>query len=164
MEHRQREIPGPTTNDPSSQTPELPPQTEQRTLRRVFDLADVIADIQASKADSTPEERTRELVNTPELVMIASGYLPDETEGLHEHPTRNTLLCLTGTFNLLVVHSGGEEEYHVLQPGMMAALNPGQPHRVRAGDQGMSILMVTIARGMPTSAPGYSVPVEHQVE
>lgn len=46
-------------------------------------------------------------------------------------------------------------------PGMMVALNQGQPHRVqsRAEQERFALVMVSLIEGMLTSTPGYSVPV-----
>src|SRR5215469_11265757 len=134
----------------------------QATARSVFHLPEIIADIQASAHDSTHEGRTRVLIDSPDHVTIVSGYLPGEGEKMHRHPTRNTLLFLAGTFDLWLMNAEGHEEQHETYPGMMVALERGQPHRVqaRADQEGLSIVMVSIVEGMPTSAPSYSVPVE----
>ena len=143
----------------------LSPNDEERerqaASRTVFHLPEIIADIQASANDPTHERRTRVLIDSPDNVTIVSGYLPGEGETLHTHPTRNTLLFLAGTFDLWLVGDAGEEHYET-QPGMLVALDRGQPHRVRAraDQEGLSIVMVSIIEGMPTSTPGYSVPVE----
>ena len=133
----------------------------QAASRSVFHLPEIIADIQASANDPTHEGRTRVLIDNSDHVTIVSGYLPGEGETLHTHPTRNTLLFLAGTFDLWLVGDAGEEHYETC-PGMLVALARGQPHRVqaRADQEGLSIVMVSIVEGMPTSAPGYSVPVE----
>jgi len=141
------------------------PSTElehQATSRSVFNLPEIIEDIQASANDPTRERRTRVLIDSPDHVTLISGYQPGEGEVFHIHPTRNTLLFLAGTFDLWLISAEGEEEHHETYPGMMVALNRGQPHRVqaRADQEGLSIVMVSIVEGMPTSAPGYSVPVD----
>ena len=102
------------------------------------------------------------LIDSPDHVTIVSGYQPGEGETLHAHPTRNTLLFLAGTFDLWLIGTEGEEEHHETYPGMMVALDRGQPHRVqaKADQEGLSIVMVSIVEGMPTSAPGYSIPVD----
>lgn len=137
-------------------------EQEHQPSRSVFNLAEVIADIQASAEDRTHEGRTRILIDNPDHVAIVSGYQPGEGEDLHAHPTHNTLLFLAGTFDLWVVNEQGQEEQYETHPGMLVALDRGQPHRVqaRADQNGLSIVMVSIIEGMPTSAPGYSVPVE----
>lgn len=143
--------------------PEQPFVKEQLAASRaVFNLPEIIADIQASADAPTHEERTRVLVDNPDHVTIVSGYQPGEGEDLHAHPTHNTLLFLAGVFDLWVVNQSGEEEHHETYPGMMVALDRGQPHRVqaRADQEGLSIVMVSIIEGMPTSTPGYSVPVQ----
>jgi quercetin dioxygenase-like cupin family protein len=134
----------------------------QAYSRSVFHIPEIIADIQASANDPTHEGRTRVLRDSPDHVTIVSGYLPGEGETLHTHPTRNTLLFLAGTFDLWLINAEGQEEQHETYPGMLVALDRGQPHRVQArADQAeLSIVMVSIVEGMPTSAPGYSVPVE----
>lgn len=134
----------------------------QASSRSVFNLPEIIGDIQASANDPTHEGRTRVLIDSPDHVTIVSGYQPGEGEVLHTHPTRNTLLFLAGTFDLCLVGADGKEERHETYPGMMVALDRGQPHRVqaRADQEGLSIVMVSIVEGMPTSAPGYSVPVD----
>ncbi len=141
------------------------PSTElehRASSRSVFHLPEIIEDIQASANDPTHEGRTRVLIDSPDHVTIVSGYQPGEGEVLHAHPTRNTLLFLAGTFDLWLIGAEGEEEHHETYPGMMVALDRGQPHRVqaRADQEGLSIVMVSIVEGMPTSAPGYSVPVD----
>jgi len=62
------------------------------------------------------------------------------------------------TFRQLLKTS--KQQYEAV-PGMMVALEREQPHRVhaRADQEGLAIVMVSIIQGMPTSAPGYSVPV-----
>ena len=134
----------------------------QASSRSVFNLPEIIEDIQASANDPTHEGRTRVLIDSPDHVTIVSGYQPGEGEVLHAHPTRNTLLFLAGTFDLWLIGAEGDEEHHETYPGMMVALDRGQPHRVqaRADQVGLSIVMVSIVEGMPTSAPGYSVPVD----
>jgi quercetin dioxygenase-like cupin family protein len=134
---------------------------ERPLARSVFNLQAVIEDIQASAHEPTHEGRTRILINSPDHVTIVSGYLPGEGEVLHRHPTRNTLLFLAGTFDLWLINTQGQEEQYETHPGMLVALERGQPHRVqaRADQEGLSIVMVSIIEGMPTSAPGYSVPV-----
>ena len=141
------------------------PNTElerQVSSRSVFHLPEIIEDIQASAHDPTHEGRTRVLIDNPDHVTIVSGYQPGEGEVLHMHPTRNTLLFLAGTFDLWLINAEGEEEQHETYPGMMVALERGQPHRVqaRANQEGLAIVMVSIVEGMATSAPGYSVPVD----
>ncbi len=141
------------------------PSTElehQASSRSVFNLPEIIEDIQASANDPTHEGRTRVLIDSPDHVTIVSGYQPGEGEALHAHPTRNTLLFLAGTFDLWLISAEGEEVRHETYPGMMVALDRGQTHRVeaRADQEGLSIVMVSIVEGMPTSAPGYSVPVD----
>ena len=138
-------------------------ELERRTSSpSVFNLPEIIEDIQASANNPTHEGRTRVLIDTPDHVTIVSGYQPGEGETLHTHPTRNTLLFLAGTFDLWLINAEGQEEQHETYPGMMVALDRGQPHRVqaRADQAGLSIVMVTIVEGMSTSAPGYSVPVD----
>ena len=144
---------------PSSPSTE---QERQAASRSVFHLPEIIEDIQASASDPTHEGRTRVLIDCPDHVTIISGYQPGEGEVLHAHPTRNTLLFLAGTFDLWLIGAAGEAEHHETYPGMMVALDRGQPHRVqaRADQEGLSIVMVSIVEGMPTSAPGYSVPVD----
>jgi len=134
----------------------------QESSRSVFHLPEIIEDIQASAHDTTHEGRTRVLIDSPDHVTIVSGYQPGEGETLHAHPTRNTLLFLAGTFDLWLIGTEGEEEHHETYPGMMVALDRGQPHRVqaKADQEGLSIVMVSIVEGMPTSAPGYSIPVD----
>jgi quercetin dioxygenase-like cupin family protein len=134
----------------------------QASSRSVFNLPEIIEDIQASANDPTHEGRTRVLIDSPDHVTIVSGYLPGEGEVLHAHPTRNTLLLLAGTFDLWLTSAEGQEEQYETYPGMMVALDRGQPHRVqaRADQEGLSIVMVSIVEGMPTNAPGYSVPVD----
>lgn len=133
----------------------------QASSRSVFHLPEIIDDLQRSADDPTHEGRTRVLIDSPDHVTIVSGYQPGEGEVLHAHPTRNTLLFLAGTFDLWLITAEGQEEQHETYPGMMVALDRGQPHRVqaRADQEGLSIVMVSIVEGMPTSAPGYSVPV-----
>lgn len=140
---------------PARETPVVP--------RPVFSLPDIIADIQAHADALTHEERTRELLNTPEQVVIVSGYQPGEGEDLHAHPTQNTLLFLAGVFDLWVVNHEGMEEHYEVQPGTMVGLQREQPHRVqaRADQEGLAIVMVTIVEGMSTSTPGYSIPVHN---
>jgi quercetin dioxygenase-like cupin family protein len=137
---------------------------EQKTYapRSIFNLQAVIEDIQDSVNDPTHEGRTRVLIDSPDHVTIVSGYQPGEGEVLHAHPTRNTLLFLAGTFDLWLLNADGQEEQYETYPGMLVALDRGQPHRVqaRADQDGLAIVMVSIVEGMPTSAPGYSVPVE----
>ena len=101
------------------------------------------------------------LIDSPDDVTIVSGYQPGEGETLRVHPTGNTLLFLAGTFDLWLIGTEGEEEHHETYSGMMVALDRGQPHRVqaKADQEGLSIVMVSIVEGMPTSAPGYSIPV-----
>ena len=137
-------------------------EQKRQASRSVFHLPEIIADIQNSAADPTHEGRTRVLIDSPDHVTIVSGYQPGEGETLHTHPTRNTLLFLAGTFDLWLINAAGEEEQHETYPGMLVALDRGQPHRVqaRADQEGLSIVMVSIVEGMPTSTPGYSVPVE----
>jgi quercetin dioxygenase-like cupin family protein len=140
------------------------PLSQERFIapRAVFDLSKIIEDIQASANAPTHEERTRVLVNNRDHVTILSGYQPGEGEDLHAHPTHNTLLFLRGAFDLWIVNTAGEEECYQTYPGMMVALDRGQPHRVqaKADQEGLSIVMVSIIEGMPTSTPGYSVPVQ----
>src|SRR5215472_11538147 len=138
------------------------PEERSYVSRSVFNLQEVIEGIQASANDPTHEGRTRVLIECPDHVTIVSGYLPGEGEVLHAHPTRNTLLFLAGTFDLWLMNAEGQEEQHETYPGMLVALDRGQPHRVqaRADQEGLAIVMVSIVEGMPTSAPGYSVPVE----
>ena len=145
--------------DPGNPSTEL---EHQPTSRSVFHLPEIIEAIQASANDPSHEGRTRVLIDSPEHVTIVSGYQPGEGEALHAHPTRNTLLFLAGTFDLWLIDAAGEEEHHETYPGMMVALDRGQPHRVqaRADQEGLSIVMVSIVEGMPTSAPGYSMPVD----
>ena len=137
-------------------------ELERQASPSVFHLPEIIEDIQASANDTTHEGRTRVLIDSPDHVTIVSGYRPGEGEVLHAHPTRNTLLFLAGTFDLWLIGTEGEEEHHETYPGMMVALDRGQPHRVEAGadQEGLSIVMVSIVEGMPTSAPGYSIPVD----
>jgi len=144
---------------PGNPSSELERQTASRS---VFHLPEIMEAIQASAHDPTHEGRTRVLIDSPDHVTIVSGYQPGEGEALHAHPTRNTLLFLAGTFDLWLVGAEGEEEHHETYPGMLVALDRGQPHRVqaRADQQGLSIVMVSIIEGMPTSTPGYSVPVD----
>ena len=146
-------------NYPGNPSSEL---ERQASSRSVFNLPEIIEDIQASANDPTHEGRTRVLIDSPDHVTIVSGYQPGEGETLHLHPTRNTLLFLAGTFDLWLIGAEGDEEHHETYPGMMVALDRGQPHRVqaRADQEGLSIVMVSIVEGMPTSAPGYSVPVD----
>jgi quercetin dioxygenase-like cupin family protein len=134
----------------------------QAASRSVFHLPEIIEAIQASANDPTHEGRTRVLIDSPDHVTIVSGYQPGEGEALHAHPTRNTLLFLAGTFDLWLIGAAGKEEHHETYPGMMVALGRGQPHRVqaRADQAGLSIVMVSIVEGMPTGAPGYSMPVD----
>ena len=143
---------------PGNPNPELDRQTLSRS---VFNLPAIIEDIQASANNPTHEGRTRVLIDSPDHVTIVSGYRPGEGEVLHAHPTRNTLLFLAGTFDLWLIDAAGEEEHHETYPGMMVALDRGQPHRVQArvDQEGLSIVMVSIVEGMATSAPGYSMPV-----
>ena len=138
------------------------PEQKAYAPRSIFNLQAVIEDIQASVNDPTHEGRTRVLIDSPDHVTIVSGYQPGEGEVLHAHPTRNTLLFLVGTFDLWLLNADGQEEQHETYPGMLVALDRGQPHRVQAkADQdGLAVVMVSIVEGMPTSAPGYSVPVE----
>jgi quercetin dioxygenase-like cupin family protein len=138
------------------------PEERSDASRSVFNLQEVIEGIQASANDPTHEGRTRILIDSPDHVTIVSGYQPGEGEVLHAHPTRNTLLFLAGTFDLWLLNADGQEEQHETYPGMLVALDRGQPHRVlaRADQDGLAIVMVSIVEGMPTSAPGYSVPVE----
>lgn len=135
---------------------------EHQASRSVFNLAEVIEDIQASANDPTHEGRTRVLIDSPDHVTIVSGYQPGEGEDLHAHPTHNTLLFLGGTFDLWLVNAEGQEEQHEAYPGMLVALDRGQPHRVqaRADQEGLSIVMVSIVEGMSTDTPGYSIPVD----
>ncbi len=144
---------------PSSPSTE---QERQAASRSVFHLPEIIEDIQASANDPTHEGRTRVLINSPDNITIVSGYQPGEGEELHAHPTRNTLLFLAGTFDLWLINAEGQEEQHETYPGMLVALDRRQPHRVqaKANQEGLSIVMVSIVEGMPTSAPGYSVPVD----
>jgi quercetin dioxygenase-like cupin family protein len=137
-------------------------EQERQVSQSVFNLQAVIEDIQASAHDPTHEGRTRVLIDSPDHVTIVSGYQPGEGEVLHGHPTRNTLLFLAGTFDLWLINARGQEEQYETYPGMMVALERGQPHRVeaRADQEGLSIVMVSIIEGMQTSAPGYSVPFE----
>lgn len=137
-------------------------ELERQASPSVFHLPEIIEGIQASANDPTHEGRTRVLIDSPDHVTIVSGYQPGEGETLHAHPTRNTLLFLAGTFDLWLINAEGQEEQHETYPGMMVALDRGQPHRVeaRADQEGLSIVMVSIIEGMPTSAPGYSVPVD----
>lgn len=137
-------------------------ELEREASPSVFHLPEIIEDIQASANDTTHEGRTRVLIDSPDHVTIVSGYQPGEGETLHAHPTRNTLLFLAGTFDLWLIGTEGEEEHHETYPGMMVALDRGQPHRVqaKADQEGLSIVMVSIVEGMPTSAPGYSIPVD----
>ena len=137
-------------------------ELERQASPSVFHLPEIIEDIQASAHDTTHEGRTRVLIDSPDHVTIVSGYQPGEGETLHAHPTRNTLLFLAGTFDLWLIGTEGEEEHHETYPGMMVALDRGQPHRVqaKADQEGLSIVMVSIVEGMPTSAPGYSIPVD----
>ena len=136
-------------------------EQERQSSRSIFNIPEIIADIQASANEPTHEGRTRVLIDNPDHVTILSGYRPGEGETLHTHPTRNTLLFLAGTFDLWVVGESGQEEQYETHPGMMVALEREQPHRVqaRADQEGLSIVMVSIIEGMSTSAPGYSVPV-----
>lgn len=131
---------------------------EHQPSQSVFSLAEVIADIQASAEDPTHEGRTRVLIDNQDHVTIVSGYQPGEGEDLHAHPMHNTLLFLAGTFDLWVMNKAGQEEQYQTQPGMLVALDRGQP--ARADQEGLAIVMVSIIEGMATSAPGYSVPVE----
>jgi hypothetical protein len=101
---------------------ELEPQAPSSS---VFNLPEIIAEIQASANDPTHEGRTRVLIDSPDHVTIVSGYQPGEGEVLHAHPTRNTLLFLAGTFDLWLVGAAGEEEHHETYPGMMVALDRG---------------------------------------
>ena len=128
----------------------------------VFNLQEVINDIQASVEDPTHEGRTRVLVDNPDHHIIVSGYQPGEGEDLHAHPTHNTLTFLSGTFDLWIMNEQGQEQQYEASPGMMVALQRGQPHRVQArpDQEGLSIVMVSIIEGMPTDTPGYSVPIE----
>lgn len=141
--------------------PEHVHSRESYPSKSVFNLSEVIEDIQASAHDPTHEGRTRTLIDNPDHVTIVSGYLPGEGEDLHAHPTHNTLLFLAGTFDLYIVNAQGQEEQYETHPGMLVSLQRGQPHRVAAhADQTeLSIVMVSIVEGMATSAPGYSVPV-----
>ncbi len=138
------------------------PEERSYASQSVFHLQEVIEGIQASANDPTHEGRTRILIDSADHVTIVSGYQPGEGEVFHAHPTRNTLLFLAGTFDLWLVNDEGQEEQHETYPGMLVALDRGQPHRVqaRADQDGLAIVMVSIVEGMPTSAPGYSVPVE----
>jgi quercetin dioxygenase-like cupin family protein len=135
---------------------------ERQPAQSVFNLQAVIEDIQACAHDPTHEGRTRILIDNPDHVTIVSGYLPGEGEVLHRHPTRNTLLFLAGTFDLWLMNAQGQEEQYETHPGMLVALDRGQLHRVqaRADQKGLSVVMVSIIEGMPTSTPGYSVAVE----
>src|SRR5438270_8344383 len=137
-------------------------ELERQASPSVFHLPDIIEDLQASANDPTHEGRTRVLIDSPDHVTIVSGYQPGEGETLHAHPTRNTLLFLAGTFDLWLISAEGQEEHRETYPGMLVALDRGQPHRVqaRADQDGLSIVMVSIVEGMPTSALGYSVPVD----
>jgi quercetin dioxygenase-like cupin family protein len=141
---------------------ELNSERERQAIPSVFNLQAVIEDIQAAAHDPTHEGRTRVLIDNPDHVTIVSGYLPGEGEVLHRHPTRNTLLFLAGTFDLWLINTQGQEEQYETHPGMLVALDRGQPHRVqaRADQEELSIVMVFIIEGMPTSTPGYSVEVE----
>lgn len=136
--------------------------SENKPSATVFNLADVIADIQSSAEDPTHEGRTRVLIDKPDHVLIASGYRPGEGEDLHAHPTHNTLTFIDGVFDVWVVNQEGQEDHYEATPGTMVALDRGQPHRVqaRADQDRLSIVMVSIIEGMPTSTPGYSLPVE----
>jgi len=145
----------------SERTPQSNSEHERLPVRSVFNLQAVIEDIQASAHEPTHEGRTRILIDSPDTITIVSGYLPGEGEVLHKHPTRNTLLFLAGTFDLWLINAKGQEEQYEAVPGMMVALEREQPHRVhaRADQEGLAIVMVSIIQGMPTSAPGYSLPV-----
>lgn len=136
-------------------------QERQPSPVAVFNLQEVINDIQSSAEDPTHEGRTRVLINTPDHVLIMSGYRPGEGEDLHAHPTHNTLTFLAGTFDLWVVNETGQEEQYQTFPGMMVALDRGQPHKVQAREdqEGLAIVMVSIIEGKPTSDPDYSIPV-----
>ena len=145
---------------PGNPNPELDRQTPSRS---VFHPPAMIEDIQASANNPTHEGRTRVLIDSPDHVTIVSGYRPGEGEVFHTHHTRNTLLFLAGTFDLWLMSAEGEEEHHETYPGMIVALDRGQPHRVqaRADQEGLSIVMVSIVEGMSTSAPGYSISVNN---
>ena len=143
-------------------TSEKDSTVERTRSRRVFDLTEVVADIEQYAHATDHEARTRELIRTPDHVLIVSGYQPGEGENLHGHPTHNTLTFLKGAFDLWIVEEDGQERQYDALPGTMVALDRGQPHRVqaRADQEGLSVVMVSIIEGMPTSTPGYSYPVE----
>ncbi len=63
----------------------------QTSSQSVFNLPEIIEDIQTSANDPTHEGRTRVLIDSPDHITIVSGYQPGEGEALHAHPTRNTL-------------------------------------------------------------------------
>src|SRR2546421_7547572 len=94
-------------------------EQESQATQSVFNLPDIIEDLQASANDPTHEGRTRVLIDSPDHVTIVSGYQPGEGEVLHAHPTRNALLFLAGTFDLWLINAEGEEEQHEAYPGMM---------------------------------------------
>ena len=143
-------------------TPEQASTKERTRSQHVFNLSEVVADIEQYAYTSEHEARTRELVRTPDHVLIVSGYQPGEGEDLHGHPTHNTLTFLKGSFDLWIVEEDGQERQYDAIPGTMVALDRGQPHRVqaRADQEGLSVVMVSIIEGMPTSTPGYSYPVD----
>lgn len=97
----------------------------QTSSQSVFNLPEIIEDIQTSANDPTHERRTRVLIDSPDHVTIVSGYQPGEGEALHAHPTRNTLLFLAGTFDLWLISAEGQAEHHETYPGMMAAMVGG---------------------------------------
>src|SRR5260370_4481951 len=101
-------------------------EVERKTSSQsVFNLPEIIEDIQTSANDPTHEGRTRVLIDSPDHVTIVSGYQPGEGEALHAHPTRNTLLFLAGTFDLWLISAEGQEVRHETYPGMMAAMVGG---------------------------------------
>ena len=70
------------------------PERDRQAGSRIFNLQEVIADIQASAEELTHEGPTQVLIDNPDHVTIVSGYQPGEGEDLHAHPTHNMLLFL----------------------------------------------------------------------
>ena len=136
-------------------------ELERQASPSVFHLPEIIEDIQASANDPTHEGRTRVLIDSPDHVTIVSGYQPGEGEVLHAHPTRNTLLFLAGTFDLWLIGTEGEEEHHETYPGMMVALDRGQPHRYRLKQtkKGCLSLWCPSLRECPLVRLGIALPV-----